>query len=146
MMVIPIILTPEVAVQREAAWSSVKDTCVDLLGPKNEPLAVLNPTKECGTIIDSIISEYPEQVAASSQINATKPCKIKKYLHAEFVYFPGDILFKSFTIIVPLRVSGNVKFGEEIVDENHYYYVLNGTFLSVASGSRLEAISISNIE
>lgn len=86
----------------------------------------------------------PNQVA-SSNLYTGKPRSITNYLHAGFVYFPGDMIIESFTILIPLRVSGQIKVGGVVVDGEHYYHVLGTALLSVMAGSRMEAIAISKI-
>jgi hypothetical protein len=62
------------------------------------------------------------------------------------VFFPGNTPVNFFTILIPLRVSGQVELGDTRVDESHYYHILNYTVLRLMKGSRLEAIAICNIK
>ncbi|OJD10325.1 hypothetical protein AJ78_08625, partial [Emergomyces pasteurianus Ep9510] len=82
--------------------------------------------------------------ARLSEAYQGKPTKISKCLVAGLVYFK-DISIKTFTILVPLQVSGNIKIGDVTVDTDHYYHVLGECFLKIAKRGKLVAISVSNI-
>ncbi|RJE19037.1 hypothetical protein PHISCL_08620 [Aspergillus sclerotialis] len=132
--------------QCEAAWASVEDDCNKILQPDNGNMKFFYPTEDCSLTIKYIQDEYPQQAASSLELYKGKPRKISDYRHAGFVYFPGDTVIESFTIVVPLRISGQVKIGEVTMDEKHYYHVLNKAMLSVMVDSRLEAIAVSKIQ
>jgi hypothetical protein len=64
-----------------------------------------------------------------------------------YVYFPGSTpIGKSFTILKPLFVSGEVAIGGRIVYQNNYYYVLEKTNIIVSAGGKLVALILSDIE
>ncbi|RDH26840.1 hypothetical protein BDQ94DRAFT_127265 [Aspergillus welwitschiae] len=137
--------------QREAAWNSVKDGCDKI----NEPGSGTNmkfflPTVDCGFTINSVCDEYPRKVAQSPALYDKQPAKISFYRQACFVYFPGDTIIETFTILVPLRVSGQIELGNEndyiTMDEDHYYHILSKAVLRLRAGSRLEAIAIGRIK
>ncbi|KAL2374533.1 hypothetical protein RJ035_007886 [Blastomyces gilchristii] len=142
MTVIPI-SSDRVNTQALAAWGGVEDICNKLTKPMDKTPAHFEPTKDCRATVDYICNEYATQ-ARSSQAYLGKPSKISKCIVAGLVYFE-DISIKSFTILMPLQVSGNVKIGDVTVDTDHYYHVLGEYFLRVAEGGKLVAISVSNI-
>ncbi|KKZ66990.1 hypothetical protein EMCG_07321 [[Emmonsia] crescens] len=104
--------------------------------------AHFEPTRDCKVAVDYICDEYATQ--AHSSAYQGKPTRISKCLVAGLVYFE-DIPIKSFTILMPLQVSGNIQIGDVTVDTDHYYHVLGECFLKVAEGGKLVAISVSNI-
>ncbi|KAL3435037.1 hypothetical protein BDV09DRAFT_81726 [Aspergillus tetrazonus] len=146
MAVIPI-KSDNVIRQREAAWNSVKDDCDKIHEPESGTnMKFFLPTADCGLAINCVRDEYPQQAASSPALYSEKPAKISDYRQACFVYFPGDTIIETFTILVPLRVSGKIELEGITVDEDNYYHILSRAVLRLNAGSRLEAIAIAKIQ
>ncbi|KAI1954737.1 hypothetical protein LOZ58_006912, partial [Ophidiomyces ophidiicola] len=62
MTIIQIPPTDKILRQREAAWTSVKDICEQILAPENiRSLKFFQPTTECGLLVHYTTEEYPRK-------------------------------------------------------------------------------------
>ncbi|KAI1940078.1 hypothetical protein LOZ58_000069 [Ophidiomyces ophidiicola] len=143
-MAVIVITSVEVTLQAQQAWEEVQDVVNALEKPKESNIGYFTPSDHCRTVIDLVSREYSKKASASQQY-ADKPPRISNCLHAGFVYFGDSTIGRPFTIMIPLKVVGNVTLGDVTVDAKHYYHIMKQTYLKVSENSNIAAVVISEI-
>lgn len=93
------------------------------------------PTDNCATPINAAISEY---------INKASTTRYKK---GGFVFFPGrSSVGQTFTIMIPLHISGMVQIEELVLDVDHYYHISKECEMEVSENAKMVALMLSDFE
>ena len=79
------------------------------------------------------------------QGNAHLPAEISNYKRGGLVVFPGKApIGMTFTIMIPLRISGEVKVDGHALDMDHYYHIPKECSIEVSTGAKLVVLVISD--
>ncbi|KKZ68304.1 hypothetical protein EMCG_01055 [[Emmonsia] crescens] len=136
-------LPTDFEVKREEAWNESKPVVNSLPKPRRGVVTAFLPTYACYILIQAVINNYP-QMATSSTAHQLKT--ISKYRPGGLVFLPGKAdIGNTFTIVIPLYVSGMVKVGGQVVDTDHIYHILSECFVEIPDDGKLAALVMDEI-
>jgi hypothetical protein len=72
--------------------------------------------------------------------------KLKSWTTGGFVLFPGEThVARSFSIMIPLHITGEVEMEGTVLDMDHHYHVQKNTLVKVSENAKVVMLLVSDL-